>query len=154
MASDDRPDAGLMSLNPLFMKSVRRHGGMLVELVVAHVVGCCGAPGTHLRLGVSPGNCPTVTAASRCFCRPLPTFVMAPRPSRSWTRCYPPSVRRGACLLLITTPLDIARLCTGTTILTTAILEAGRISLDNGSRGVHIRYDGSESCEPTALQLT
>lgn len=41
----------------------------------------------------------------------------------------------------------------GTTVQTTAILEAGRLSLDNGNGAVDITYQSVASMEPTGLRL-
>jgi D-galacturonate reductase len=41
----------------------------------------------------------------------------------------------------------------GTTFCTTAILEAGRLSLDNNSRPVQITYDSAAGAVPTGVVL-
>ena len=40
----------------------------------------------------------------------------------------------------------------GTTMQTTAILEAGRISLDNGNRTVKILYENDKAVQPCGLK--
>ena len=40
----------------------------------------------------------------------------------------------------------------GTTFMTTAILEAGRVSLDSGCRPIEILYEGADQEHPSGLR--